>query len=184
MLSSTPFLLVMQWYGWISHMIYGILYVTCLAESDFLVKSSHLQNYLPRQIKTSEYCCLNFMQFVSWVSYQPSFYLVLDCLRCTVSTAFISVLKDCSTIHTCVTSLSQKYMETLRIQVHPFSLLLLVEHVVLSSYDGRVQGGRVLSVLYVTRSQTIHIEVTIAVTEQRLRETAGVMLQRGLVVLG
>lgn len=54
----------------------------------------------------------------------------------------------------------------------------------LSSYDGRVQGGRVLSVLYVTRSQTIHIEVTIAVTEQRLRETAGVMLQRGLVVLG
>ena len=126
-------------------MAYGTLYVTCLAESGLLIKASHLQNYLPQQIETSEYCCLNFMQFVSRISYQPSFYLVLDCPGYTFSTTFISIPKDSSTIPTCVLSLSQKYMETFRVQVRPFSLLLLVECAVVSSYDGRVWGGRLFS---------------------------------------
>lgn len=135
----------MQWYGWISHMTCGTLYVTCLAESGFLIKASRLQNYLLQQVETSEYCCLNVMQFVGWISYQPSFYLVLDYPGYTFSTTFTSVPKDSNTIPTHVITLSQKHMETLRVQLPPFCLLLLVEFAVLNSYDGRMWGGRLFS---------------------------------------
>lgn len=90
MLSSTPFVLIMQSNAWISHICIETWYVTCWAESVFLMKASHLQNYLPQQLETSEYCCLNFMQFVTWISYQPCFCLVLDCPDYTLSTTFLS----------------------------------------------------------------------------------------------
>lgn len=40
----------MQSNTWISHIHVGTWYVTCWAESVFLMKASHLQNYLPQQL--------------------------------------------------------------------------------------------------------------------------------------
>lgn len=75
-------------------------YVTHLAKSGVLIKTSHLQNYLPQQTETSECCCLNFMQFVKWISYQPSIYWVCDYPGCTFSKNFFSVPRDLSTVST------------------------------------------------------------------------------------